>query len=136
MVRFRTRPHVARLLTLVIVAGAITGFAAAAKVGPFRDLGAVTHPAAVTLAQTPLRAARYFPQPTDPPTIKHVIAVQDPPPLIRGPGSNPEATTGANRENAPLAGPAGSAPPAACHEDCAGGDAADPSPSGGGGGGD
>ena len=133
--RFRTRPRVARMLTLVILAGAVTGLAAAAKTGPFRDLGAVTRPAAVTIAQSPLRADQFFPQPTEPPTIKHVIAVQDPPALTRNPGSNPEATGGANHENAPLAAPAGSATPAACHEDC-GGDGAEPSPSSSGGGGD
>jgi hypothetical protein len=85
--RFRTRPHFARNLSLIILAGAVAGFAAAGKVGPFHTLGVTGHTVAATLHQAPLSADQFFPAPTDPATTKHVVLVQDPPKQVIAPAS-------------------------------------------------
>ena len=143
--RFRTRPHFARNLSLVVLAGAVAGFAAAGKVGPFHALGVTGHTVAATLHQAPLSADQFFPAPTDPATTKHVVMVQDPPTQANGPatvstsgtsedmtedmteGSTEDAnesgdtTPAATEEPAATATASAQATPTPCHDDGCGG---------------
>src|ERR1700736_2187968 len=130
--RFRTRPHFARNLSLIILAGAVAGFAAAGKVGPFHTLGVTGHTVAATLHQAPLSADQFFPAPTDPATTKHVVLVQDPPKQINAPASDTASAEGADDSTEDLndsddttpastTAPTASATPTPCHEDGCGG---------------
>ena len=94
--RFRTRPHFARNLSLIILAGAVAGFAAAGKVGPFHTLGVTGRTVAATLHQAPLSADQFFPAPTDPATTKHVVLVQDPPTQGKAPATETASAEDAN----------------------------------------
>src|SRR6202521_619150 len=94
--RFRTRPHFARNLSLVILAGAVAGFAAAGKVGPFHTLGVTGETVAATLHQAPLRLHQFFPAPPDRATTKHVVLVQDPPKQANAPASDTASAEDAN----------------------------------------
>jgi hypothetical protein len=137
--RFRTRPHFARNLSLVILAGAVAGFAAAGKVGPFHTLGVTGHTVAATLHQAPLSADQFFPAPTDPATTKHVVLVQDPPKQVNAPASDTASAEDANDSTEDLnnstedlndsdettpastAASTASATPTPCHDDGCGG---------------
>jgi hypothetical protein len=90
--RFRTRAHFARNLTLIVLAGAVAGLAASSRVGPFAGLGVTRHTVAATLPEPQLRADQFFPVPTTPPAIKQVVEVQDPPRQVRGPAPTGEPT--------------------------------------------
>ncbi len=89
---------------VVLLAGLVTGGAAAARAGPFTALGGASRTAAVTSA-APLPADRLYPAPTAPPPTQRVVVVPDP--------AVPEAVP---------AGEAG-APPGSCWgDDCGGRD--------------
>ena len=116
--RFRRRPHFLRTLTLVIAAGAITGLAAASKVGPFHGLGVVSHPVAATLAQHDLRADQFFPEPTSPATLKQVIEVQDPPAQTKAPEPSDAPEPSETSAPSESAEPTSSATSQQCFDDC------------------
>ena len=111
------RPHPVTTALLVGLTGAVTGLAAAGRVGPFDALGAQMHAAAAqVLPSAPLRADSLFPPPTPPPIIHEQLIVADPPQRRSPAPSSAPATPYPTPESAT---PSPTSTP--CYDDCGGG---------------
>jgi hypothetical protein len=84
-VRRRSLTPLTGTAILVLLAGAVTGAAAADRAGPFAGLAGQGHAlAAASATQPPLRAADLYPPPTQPPPTQKIEYVPRP--------SEPEAS--------------------------------------------
>jgi len=109
------RPHLVTTAVLIGLTGAVTGLAAAGRIGPFDALGAEMHAAAAQVPPAPLRADSLFPAPTPPPIIHEQIIVADPPRRSPAPASTPAY------EPTPTSASTGNPTPTPCYDDCGGG---------------
>jgi len=110
------RPHLVTTAVLIGLTGAVTGLAAAGRIGPFDALGAQMHAAAAQVPSAPLRADSLFPAPTPPPVIHEQLIVADPPQRRSpAPSSTPVS------EDTPTRTTTASPTPTPCYDDCGGG---------------
>jgi hypothetical protein len=63
---------------VVLLAGIVTGGAAAMREGPFTALGGASRSAAAVTSAAPLPADRLYPAPSTPPPTRRVVVVPDP----------------------------------------------------------
>ena len=114
------RPHFVATAVLVGLTGAVTGLAAAGRIGPFDTLASgAQQTVSAHVPSAPLRADSLFPPPTHAPVVHEQIMVADPQPPAQHPAPTSEPTP---VPESPTPAPTASPTPEPCDDgDCGGG---------------